>query len=62
MDILSMSLDEVTAAFKENSIQAFRAKQVYEWLHKHLVQSYDEMTNLPKDLRAKLTADFPFEG
>ncbi|MBR0112562.1 MAG: 23S rRNA (adenine(2503)-C(2))-methyltransferase RlmN [Clostridia bacterium] len=62
MDILSMSLDEVTAAFKENSIQAFRAKQVYEWLHKHLVQSYDEMTNLPKDLRAKLTADFPVEG
>lgn len=33
---------------------AFRAKQVYEWLWKKSAQSFDEMTNLSKELRAKL--------
>ena len=32
----------------------FRAKQIYSWLHDHLVTSYDEMTNLSKSLREKL--------
>jgi 23S rRNA (adenine2503-C2)-methyltransferase len=59
MDILSMTFDEMSQAFKENSIQAFRAKQVYEWLHKHLVSSYDEMLNLPKNLREELKQKFP---
>ncbi len=59
MDILSMTFDEMSQAFKENSIQAFRAKQVYEWLHKHLVSSYDEMINLPKNLREELKQKFP---
>jgi len=58
-DILSMTFDEIAAAFKENNVQSFRAKQVYEWLHRHLAQSYDEMTNLPKSLREQLSADFP---
>ena len=34
----------------------FRAKQIYSWLHEHLVTSYDEMTNLSKSLREKLSA------
>ena len=62
MDILSMTFDELSEAFKENSIPAFRAKQVYEWLHKHLAQSYDEMTNLPKILRSELEEKFPLTG
>lgn len=32
----------------------FRAKQVYEWLHRKQVQSFGEMTNLSKDLQKKL--------
>jgi 23S rRNA (adenine2503-C2)-methyltransferase len=59
MDILSLSFDELSSAFAENSIQGFRAKQVYEWLHRHLAVSYDEMTNLPKALRAELAEKFP---
>ncbi len=62
MDILSMTFEEVSEAFRENSIQKFRAAQVYEWLHKHLVRDYDEMTNLPKELREKLKKDFPIVG
>ncbi len=33
--------------------KAFRAKQVYEWLHVKLVDHFDEMTNLSKALRGK---------
>ena len=49
MNIKSMTLPEMQAALKELGQPAFRAKQVYTWLHKG-VRSYDEMTNLSKDL------------
>lgn len=58
-DILSMTFEEMTDCFSAEDIQKFRAKQVYEWLHKHLVSDYDEMQNLPKSLRAKLGESFP---
>ena len=58
-DILSMTLAELSKAFSSMNIQKFRSKQVYEWLHKHLVSSYDEMSNIPKNLREELSAEFP---
>ncbi len=61
-DILSMTLEELTAEFSQMRIQKFRAKQVYEWLHKHLALSYDEMTNLPKSLRDELSEKFPLRN
>ena len=54
----SMTLTELSALFKELGQPAFRAKQVYTWLHKG-VRSYEEMSNLPKALREKLEADYP---
>ena len=36
----------------------FRAKQIYSWIHEKLVDSFDEMTNLSKDLREKLKANY----
>lgn len=52
-DIKSMNMEELTQAFKEMGEPAFRAKQVFVWLHKG-VRSFDEMTNLSKPLRQKL--------
>ena len=52
-DIKSMDLAEMTAYFKELGEPAFRAKQVFQWLHRG-VRSFDEMTNLSKALREKL--------
>ena len=49
----SQTLPELTATLKELGLPAFRGKQVYTWLHKG-VRSYDEMTNLSKDLHLKL--------
>ena len=56
--IKSMTLTEMGALFKELGQPAFRAKQVYTWLHKG-VRSYDEMTNLPKDMRSLLAERYP---
>ena len=55
IDLKSMSLQEMTDAFKEMGEPAFRGKQVFTWLHKG-ARSFDEMTNLPKGLRDKLKA------
>ena len=59
MNIKSMTQAEIAQLFKDMGEPAFRAKQVYTWLHKG-VRSYDEMTNLPKSLRDKLAAEYPF--
>jgi 23S rRNA (adenine2503-C2)-methyltransferase len=58
MTLKSMTLPEMTAALKELGQPAFRGKQVYTWLHKG-VRSYDEMTNLPKNLRDTLAQQYP---
>lgn len=39
----------------------FRAKQIHEWVHRHHAASFDTMSNLPKDLRTKLSEFFPLE-
>ena len=59
MNLKSMTLAEVTATLKEMGQPAFRGKQVYSWLHKG-VRSYDEMSNLSKDLRNALAEKYPF--
>ena len=59
MNIKSMTQAEIAQLLKEMGQPAFRAKQVYTWLHKG-VRSYDEMTNLPKSLRDKLAEEYPF--
>ena len=53
-DISSLSLSELEAALLDMGEKKFRAKQIYSWLHKSLVESFDEMTNINKDLRNKL--------
>ncbi len=52
-DIKSMFLDEITADFIKFSQKPYRASQVYSWVTKG-IQSFDEMTNIPKDLRELL--------
>ena len=57
-DIKSMTIDELKELMTQIGEKPFRAKQIYSWLHEHLVTSYDEMANLPKSLKQKL-ADYP---
>ncbi|MBE5993526.1 MAG: 23S rRNA (adenine(2503)-C(2))-methyltransferase RlmN [Paenibacillaceae bacterium] len=60
-DIKSLNLEELTAFLVSAGEKPFRAKQLYEWIHQKLAASYDEMTNLPKTLKEKLSemADLP---
>ncbi len=59
MDIKSLYLDELVAEMKKINQPSFRAKQIYEWMHSKLVYSYDEMTNLSKELRNMLKEQYP---
>ena len=54
VDIKSMTLEELTVWFKEQGEPAFRAKQVFQWLYRG-VTSFEEMSNLSKSLRQKLS-------
>ena len=56
-DIKSMTVEELAAALREMGEGAFRAKQVFAWLHRG-VRSFEEMTDLSKDLRARLGERF----
>ena len=47
-DVLSMSLEELTAFVVENGFPAYRAKQIFSWMYKGA--SFEEMRNLPADL------------
>ena len=58
IDIKSLNIEELTSELKEMGLPVFRAKQIYEWLHIKLVTSFEEMTNLSKDLRQKLQEHF----
>jgi 23S rRNA (adenine2503-C2)-methyltransferase len=57
----SKTLPELAALFKEMGQPAFRAKQVYGWLHQG-VRSYGEMSNLPKALREELEQKYPIHA
>lgn len=60
MDIKSLSLDELKTEVVKLGEKPYRAKQLYEWMHVKLARSYGEMTNLPKDLREKLSEDYEY--
>ncbi len=53
-DIKSMNQAEMADYFRQLGEPAFRAKQVFQWLHRGAV-SFDDMTNLSKGLREKLS-------
>ena len=61
MNLKSLTQPELAAIFKELGQPGFRAKQVFTWLHKG-VRSYDEMTNLPKNLRDLLAEKYPINA
>lgn len=57
-DIKSLSYDELASHIKSMSLPAFRTAQIYKWLHEIGVSSFDEMTNISKDMRQKLSDSY----
>ena len=58
MNLKNLTQPELAAILQELGQPAFRAGQVFAWLHKG-IRSYDEMTNLPKNLREVLAEKYP---
>lgn len=59
--IIGLSREELSDALSEMNEKAFRVKQIWQWLYFRGAQSFDEMTNLSKDLREKLKERFVLE-
>ena len=57
MDIKSLNKTELETYLKQLGEPKFRTAQIFDWLHKKRVKTFDEMTNLPKSLIQKLQAD-----
>ncbi|ADY53798.1 23S rRNA m(2)A-2503 methyltransferase [Pseudopedobacter saltans DSM 12145] len=58
LDIRSFSLENLRSKFIELNEKPFRANQIYEWIWKKSATTFDEMTNISKDLRDKLKEIF----
>jgi len=58
IDIRGLSLLQLQEHFIQMNEKSFRAKQIYEWLWKKSCVSFDEMSNISKELRTKLHETF----
>lgn len=56
-DILSLNCGEIEGELLSLGYPKYRGRQIYDWLM-HGVRDFDEMTNLPKDLRSTLKNEF----
>lgn len=59
-DIKSMTKKELEEELLEMGEKAFRAGQLYQWMHVKLARSFDEMTNLSKAFREKLKEEYTY--
>lgn len=59
--IKNYTLDDLKKEMITISEKEYRAKQIYEWLYKKNVVTFDEMTNLSKDLILKLNEKYYIE-
>lgn len=57
-----MSFSELSEEMSALGFPAFRAKQIYSCIHEKCVVSFDEMTNISKDMREKLQQKFDFSN
>ena len=58
--IYGLSLKELEDFFTSNGYKKFKAKQVYDWLYKKRVKSFNEMHNVSKNVIELLEENFCF--
>ncbi len=61
-DIRSMSYDELTNEILSLGFPKFRVNQIFSWVHEKCISSFDEMSNISKDMREKLKENFSFSN
>ncbi|MDD6728599.1 MAG: 23S rRNA (adenine(2503)-C(2))-methyltransferase RlmN [Eubacteriales bacterium] len=57
-DIKALTYEQLNNELSEMSLPKFRTKQIFQWLHKFGCSSFDDMTNISKDLREKLSEKY----
>ena len=57
-NIKDYNLEELKEEFKNQGEKPYRAEQVFKWIFEANVTSFDEMTNIPLDLREKLKKEY----
>jgi len=57
IDIKSLQLNQLKEYITSLGAKPFVAGQIYTWLHQKCVDSFDEMTNISKNLREKLAEE-----
>ena len=50
VDIKSMNLEELTDFMAELGEKPFRAKQIYQWIHRKQIENWDEMQDILHEL------------
>ena len=58
IDIRNLSENQIINFFEEKGFDSYRGRQLYEWIWKKSAHSFDDMTNLSKDLRLMLDSHF----
>lgn len=61
MNLLGQSTPQLQALLQESGESAFRGRQIGEWIYRKGATSFDAMTNLSRDLRAKLSQQHSIE-
>ena len=61
-DIRSLTYDELSTEIIGLGFPKFRVNQIFSWIHEKNVNSFDEMTNISKDMRARLSENFTFNN
>ncbi len=61
-DIRSLSYEELSNEILNLGLPKFRVNQIFAWIHEKCVNSFDEMTNISKDMRQKLSETFFFNN
>ncbi|MGN1123212.1 MAG: 23S rRNA (adenine(2503)-C(2))-methyltransferase RlmN [Eubacterium sp.] len=54
-DLKALTFEQLNTELESMSLQKFRSKQIFQWLHEYGCTSFDEMTNLSKQLREELS-------
>jgi 23S rRNA (adenine2503-C2)-methyltransferase len=57
-DLARLELHALEAVFEQQGLEPFRARQIFRWIYRHGVTSFEAMTDLPQSLRSALVAGF----
>ena len=58
MELLGLFPEEIKEWLQSHGIPAFRGDQIFSWLHKHAVERFEQMTNVPGDVILRLQEAF----